>query len=208
MPSNLILMKVGAPLWLSIIIVSWGVTATAFAGLNGTTSFYVLRLLLGCTEAGTFPGVEHLKVLPAWCMLRAEAVPWLHRGRHHFSCFKDPCLIGALWQQNASSRWMTIALNRCGLDKLSLWGVPCWCASMFLPILSPVWQHSVSAPWLPSGIWYVMSNFYSGEQLSCTVDNMLQRHTSIPKTTGDTLMQTKSSLFRIAMFQPAQPSHK
>ena len=71
MPSNLILMKVGAPLWLSIIIVSWGVTATAFAGLNGTTSFYVLRLLLGCTEAGTFPGVEHQKVLPAWCMLRA-----------------------------------------------------------------------------------------------------------------------------------------
>ena len=70
-PSNLILMKVGAPLWLSIIIVSWGVTATAFAGLNGTTSFYVLRLLLGCTEAGTFPGVGHLEVLPgACCVLR------------------------------------------------------------------------------------------------------------------------------------------
>eukprot|EP00891_Asterochloris_glomerata_P009901 jgi/Astpho2/9901/Aster-06613 len=59
-PSNLILMKVGAPLWLSIIIVSWGVTATAFAGLNGTTSFYVLRLLLGCTEAGTFPGIWYV----------------------------------------------------------------------------------------------------------------------------------------------------
>ena len=72
MPSNLILMKVGAPLWLSIIIVSWGVTATAFAGLNGPTSFYVLRLLLGCTEAGTFPGVGHRRCcLPgACCVLR------------------------------------------------------------------------------------------------------------------------------------------
>ena len=102
-------MKVGAPLWLSIIIVSWGLTATAFAGLNGTTSFYVLRLLLGCTEAGTFPGVDGLKVLPAWCMLRAEAVPGPRTGWHNSSRFQDPCLTGPFWQQDACQDWHTVA---------------------------------------------------------------------------------------------------
>ena len=56
-PSNLILVRVGAPLWLSVLIVSWGICATAFAGIKGQLSFYTLRLLLGATESGTFPGM-------------------------------------------------------------------------------------------------------------------------------------------------------
>ncbi|KAK9816765.1 hypothetical protein WJX72_004884 [[Myrmecia] bisecta] len=56
-PSNLVLVKLGAPTWLSVIVVAWGIVATAFAGMKSTTQFYVLRLLLGVTEAGTFPGM-------------------------------------------------------------------------------------------------------------------------------------------------------
>ena len=56
-PSNLILVRVGAPLWLSVLIVSWGVVATAFAAIKGRWMFYILRLLLGATESGTFPGM-------------------------------------------------------------------------------------------------------------------------------------------------------
>ncbi|KAL0050402.1 hypothetical protein WJX82_010597 [Trebouxia sp. C0006] len=56
-PSNLILVRVGAPLWLSVLIVSWGIVATAFAAINGKWMFYILRLLLGATESGTFPGM-------------------------------------------------------------------------------------------------------------------------------------------------------
>ena len=55
-PSNMILVRMGAPKWLSMIVVSWGVCATLFAAMKTKTDFYVLRFLLGVTECGTFPG--------------------------------------------------------------------------------------------------------------------------------------------------------
>lgn len=51
-PSNMVLIRVGPRVWLPIIIVSWGVVATLFAGLKSSTDFYVLRLLLGVAESG------------------------------------------------------------------------------------------------------------------------------------------------------------
>jgi len=56
-PSNILLHKVGARWWLARIMVSWGIVAACFVFVQGTTSFYVLRFLLGVTEAGFFPGV-------------------------------------------------------------------------------------------------------------------------------------------------------
>jgi sugar phosphate permease len=56
-PSNIMLQRVGARWWLARIMVSWGIVAAAFVFVNGTTSFYVLRVLLGIAEAGFFPGV-------------------------------------------------------------------------------------------------------------------------------------------------------
>ncbi len=56
-PSNLLLHKVGARWWLARIMVSWGLVATAFMFVQGEMSFYILRFLLGVTEAGFFPGV-------------------------------------------------------------------------------------------------------------------------------------------------------
>lgn len=56
-PSNILLHKVGARWWLARIMVSWGIVSTGFMFINGTTSFYVLRVLLGIAEAGFFPGV-------------------------------------------------------------------------------------------------------------------------------------------------------
>src|SRR4051794_26948770 len=56
-PSNILLHKVGARWWLARIMVSWGIVAAAFMFVQGPTSFYVLRFLLGIMEAGFFPGV-------------------------------------------------------------------------------------------------------------------------------------------------------
>ena len=55
-PSNLILHKVGAKLWLALLMVAWGVASMATMFVGGATSFYLLRLLLGVLEAGFFPG--------------------------------------------------------------------------------------------------------------------------------------------------------
>lgn len=57
-PSNLVLIRLGPRVWLPIIIVAWGVVATLFAGLKSATDFYVLRLLLGVAESGSFPGAS------------------------------------------------------------------------------------------------------------------------------------------------------
>lgn len=55
-PSNLILHKVGAKIWISLLMVSWGVFSMATMFVRDNTSFYLLRFFLGVTEAGFFPG--------------------------------------------------------------------------------------------------------------------------------------------------------
>lgn len=57
LPSNLILIRVGARLWLGVLCIVWGVTATQFAFMTSTAQFYGLRVLLGFAEAGTMPGM-------------------------------------------------------------------------------------------------------------------------------------------------------
>ncbi|WGW11872.1 MFS transporter [Saxibacter everestensis] len=56
-PSNLMLKKVGAKIWLARIAITWGIVSACFAFVQGETSFILLRFLLGVTEAGLFPGV-------------------------------------------------------------------------------------------------------------------------------------------------------
>jgi ACS family tartrate transporter-like MFS transporter len=56
-PSNLMLEKVGARLWMCRIMVSWGLVSMATAFVQGPVSFYVLRFLLGLAEAGLYPGM-------------------------------------------------------------------------------------------------------------------------------------------------------
>ena len=56
-PSNIILHKVGARVWIARVMVSWALISAAMAFVNSPTTFYVLRFLLGVAEAGLFPGV-------------------------------------------------------------------------------------------------------------------------------------------------------
>jgi MFS transporter, ACS family, tartrate transporter len=56
-PSNLFMQTVGARLWLSRIMITWGIAASAGALVTGQSSLYVSRLVLGAAEAGFFPGV-------------------------------------------------------------------------------------------------------------------------------------------------------
>ena len=56
-PSNLILHRMGARLWISLLMVGWGLLSMATMFVSGPASFYTLRLLLGAFEAGFFPGI-------------------------------------------------------------------------------------------------------------------------------------------------------
>lgn len=56
-PSNLLLHRVGARLWIARIMITWGVISGAMIFVNSPASFYITRFLLGAAEAGFFPGV-------------------------------------------------------------------------------------------------------------------------------------------------------
>jgi ACS family tartrate transporter-like MFS transporter len=70
-PSNLILHRVGARLWMARILVTWGIISSAMMFVKGMTSFYVLRFLLGLAEAGFFPGM--ILYLTYWFPTHARA---------------------------------------------------------------------------------------------------------------------------------------
>jgi D-galactonate transporter len=56
-PSNLIMQRVGARIWIARIMISWGAISAAMMLVRGPKSFYALRFLLGLAEAGFFPGI-------------------------------------------------------------------------------------------------------------------------------------------------------
>src|ERR1700745_1220953 len=56
-PSNILMEKLGARLWIARIMVTWGIISSAMVLVNSAWLFYGLRLLLGLAEAGFFPGM-------------------------------------------------------------------------------------------------------------------------------------------------------
>jgi ACS family tartrate transporter-like MFS transporter len=71
-PANLILRRIGARAWLSIIMACWGLISASTALVSNETTFVTARFLLGIAEAGYFPGVAYF--LTCW-------FPNRHRGR-------------------------------------------------------------------------------------------------------------------------------
>ena len=70
-PSNLILQRVGARIWIARIMILWGIVSAGFMFLQGTTMFYGMRFLLGAAEAGFFPGV--ILYLTYWFPVKERA---------------------------------------------------------------------------------------------------------------------------------------
>jgi len=70
-PSNVVLDKVGARLWIARVMITWGLVSGAMAFVQGQTSFFVLRFLLGAAEAGFFPGI--ILYLSYWFPARQRA---------------------------------------------------------------------------------------------------------------------------------------
>jgi MFS transporter, ACS family, tartrate transporter len=73
-PSNLILRRVGARLWIARIMVTWGIAACCMALVHAAWSFHVLRFLLGVAEAGFLPGIIYYLTLWYPPQRRARAV--------------------------------------------------------------------------------------------------------------------------------------
>ena len=70
-PSNLILQRVGARLWLSRIMITWGIVSACMVFAHTATTYYIVRFMLGVCEAGFYPGV--LLYLTYWFPAKERA---------------------------------------------------------------------------------------------------------------------------------------
>src|SRR4051794_8581344 len=62
-PSNMVLVRVGARRWIFRIMISWGLIATGMMFVRTPLQFYAMRFALGAAEAGFFPGVIYYLTL-------------------------------------------------------------------------------------------------------------------------------------------------
>jgi len=70
-PSNVVLARIGARLWIARIMITWGLVSSGMMLVQGAASFFVMRFLLGAAEAGFFPGI--IFYLTQWFPARERA---------------------------------------------------------------------------------------------------------------------------------------
>jgi len=70
-PSNVILARVGARVWIARIMITWGLVSAAMMFVRSAPAFYMLRFALGAAEAGFFPGIIYC--LTRWFPRRERA---------------------------------------------------------------------------------------------------------------------------------------
>lgn len=75
-PSNVLLKKFGARMWIARIMISWGVISACMIFVKSEWSFYLLRFLLGLAEAGFFPGIIFYLTLWYPSRLRSTRTAW------------------------------------------------------------------------------------------------------------------------------------
>src|ERR1700719_1157054 len=111
-PSNLMLHKVGARVWIARILISWGIVAMLTGFVRNAPQLYVARFLLGLAEAGYFPGI--VLYLTDWFRQReqAQAIALFLTGLPVASIFGGPVsgliLDHVHWFGVSSWRWLLV----------------------------------------------------------------------------------------------------
>lgn len=75
-PSNVLLKRYGARMWIARIMISWGVISACMVFVKGEWSFYAVRLVLGFAEAGFFPGIIFYLTLWYPSKMRSSRTAW------------------------------------------------------------------------------------------------------------------------------------
>ena len=106
-PSNVILHRVGARVWIARIMITWGVVSGLMMFITGPASFLTVRFLLGVAEAGFFPGV--LLYFTYW-------FPSVYRAR----------VVAALFLAVPGSNAVAAAISGAILQLDGVWGIAGW----------------------------------------------------------------------------------
>src|SRR6478736_1263725 len=125
-PSNVIMQKVGARVWIARIMISWGILAGLTAVVTGSTSFAIVRFLLGVAEAGptVVIGVITFFVLTDYPeqakFLTAEERDWLVAKIAAERRATEAVRTYTLWQALYNPKVLLLALNYFGIVTASL----------------------------------------------------------------------------------------
>jgi len=132
-PSNVILVRLGARIWLARIMISWGIATALIAGISTTAAFDTLRFLLGCAEAGFMPGV--LFYLSLW-------FPENYRSR-----IVALFMLGIPAASIIGAPLSGLILSKCA----GLWGIEGWRWLFALEALPPIILGALILAFLPAG---------------------------------------------------------
>jgi len=111
-PSNLLLHRIGARIWIARILITWGIVAMLTGFVHNVHQLYVMRFLLGLAEAGYYPGV--VLYLTYWFRRRerAQAIALVLTGLPVASILGAPVsgliLDHVHWLGVSSWRWLLI----------------------------------------------------------------------------------------------------
>jgi MFS family permease len=105
-PSNVLLKKFGARMWIARIMISWGVISSCMIFVRGEWSFYAMRFLLGLAEAGFFPGVIFYLTLWYPSRLRSTRTAWFVAAIAVSGVIGNPV---SGWIMDTLSGWMKMA---------------------------------------------------------------------------------------------------
>jgi MFS family permease len=112
-PSNIILEKLGARIWIARIMVTWGLLSGATAFCTGPYSFMTVRFLLGLAEAGFYPGLVLFFTQTGTVPALSRASPWRCLSRWRPARRFRP----GSW--NSTACWASPAGNGCTSSKQS-----------------------------------------------------------------------------------------
>lgn len=129
-PSNIIMTRVGARIWIARIMITWGIVSTGMAFVHSANQLYVMRFLLGMAEAGFTPGIIYY--ISCWFPKsnRARAMSFFYMGSVAASIIGLP-LSGAILNMHgiaevAGWRWLFAleGVPAIVLGVLVLWRLP------------------------------------------------------------------------------------
>jgi D-galactonate transporter len=112
-PSNLLLHRLGARVWIARIMVTWGVLSALTMFVTSASQFYALRFVLGMAEAGFFPGIVYY--LSQWfpASTRARIVALFMTGIAASGVIGGPLsgwILGAMQGVNGWAGWQWLFL--------------------------------------------------------------------------------------------------
>lgn len=197
-PSNLIMHKVGARLWIARIMITWGALAAAMSAVQGETSFYVMRIVLGISEAGLLPGI--ILYLTYW-------FPREYRGRltaQFYLALPISIVLGA-----PLSSWVISATD--GILGVSGWrymffvqGIPAMLIGIVVLFLLPNKPHE--AKWLSTDELHALNHALERESAEADSHGTAQLRTALrdPRLylIGIILFATVFGIYAFSFFMP------